>query len=107
MESRVTGREIVLAENARIQVRIYELQQKIIALNADKNELIQENTPNENLTRLNTALRIVLRNTEDKKDHYKAANIKKFEDFISNYIFSLLNNIGTLFQFDNQYMRNI
>ncbi|CAG8724063.1 13161_t:CDS:1, partial [Racocetra persica] len=40
---RVTGREIVLAENAKMQVRIYELQQRIIALNADRNELICEN----------------------------------------------------------------
>ncbi|CAG8819799.1 17562_t:CDS:1, partial [Racocetra persica] len=41
---RVTGGEIVLAKNARMQVRIYELQQRIIALNTDRNELIRENT---------------------------------------------------------------
>ncbi|CAG8685278.1 993_t:CDS:2, partial [Racocetra persica] len=122
---RVTGGEIVLAENARMQIRIYELQQQIRALNADRDELVQENTRlrnrnqefetdnnqirvrNENLTRLNDALKIVLRDAEDEKDHYKAANIKEFEDFISNYIFGLFNNIGTLLRFDNQYITNI
>ncbi|CAG8754754.1 7776_t:CDS:1, partial [Racocetra persica] len=44
MEPRVTGGEMVLAENARMQIRIYELQQQIRALNADKDELVQENT---------------------------------------------------------------
>ncbi|CAG8499392.1 9909_t:CDS:2, partial [Racocetra persica] len=122
---RITGREIVLAENAKMQIRIYELQQQIRALNADRDELVQENTrlrnrnqefetdnnqiraTNKNLTRLNDTLKIVLRDAEDERDHYRAANIKEFEDFISNYIFGLFNNIGTLLRFDNQYMRNI
>ncbi|CAG8696421.1 959_t:CDS:1, partial [Racocetra persica] len=125
MEPCVTGGEIVLAENARMQIRIYELQQTIRGLNANRDELVQENTrlrnrnqeletdnnqiraTNENLTRLNDVLKIVLRDTEDERDHYRAANIKEFEDFISNYIFGLFDNIGTLFRFDNQYMRNI
>ncbi|CAG8560504.1 18732_t:CDS:1, partial [Racocetra persica] len=114
--------EIVLAENSRLQTKIYELQQRIIALNADRDELIQENIclkskneelvternqfetdniqihiANENLTRLNDMLKIVLRDCEDEKDHYKATNLKEFEEFISNYIFSLFNNIGILF----------
>ncbi|CAG8777508.1 8987_t:CDS:1, partial [Racocetra persica] len=125
MDPRITGEEIVLAENARMQIRIYELQQQIRALNTDRDDLVQENTrlrnrnqefktdnnqiraANENLTRLNDVLKIVLRNTEDEKDHYKAANIKEFEDFISNYIFGLFTDIGALFQFDNQYITNI
>ncbi|CAG8787451.1 16655_t:CDS:2, partial [Racocetra persica] len=97
MEPRITGGEIVIAENSRLQVRIYELQHRINALNADKDELIhniQIRAANENLTQLNTALRTVLRDAEDEKDHYKAANIKEFDDFISNYIFGLFNNIG-------------
>ncbi|CAG8802841.1 4767_t:CDS:1, partial [Racocetra persica] len=125
MEPRVTRGEMVLAENARIQIRIYELQQQICALNADRDELVQENTrlrngnqeletdnnqihaANKNLMQLNDALKIVLRDIEDKRDHYRAANIKEFEDFISNYIFGLFNNIGILFRFDNQYTTNI
>ncbi|CAG8743678.1 34640_t:CDS:1, partial [Racocetra persica] len=116
---------MVLAENARMQIRIYELQQQIHALNADRDELVQENThlrnrnqeletdnnqiraANENLTRLNNALKIVSRDAENERDHYHAANIKEFEDFISNYIFGLFNNIGILFRFDNQYTINI
>ncbi|CAG8489480.1 34461_t:CDS:1 [Racocetra persica] len=110
MEHRITGREIVIAENSRLQIRIYELQQTIRGLNADRDELIQENTrlrnrnqeletdnnqihaSNENLTRLNDALKIVLRDTEDEQDYYRTANIKEFEDFISNYIFGLFSN---------------
>ncbi|CAG8851422.1 31142_t:CDS:1, partial [Racocetra persica] len=117
MKSRITSREIVIAENSRLQVRIYELQYRINALNADKDELIRKNTQlrnrneeitnkknqletdniqicaaNKNLTQLNTALRTVLRDAEDKKDHYKAANIKEFDDFISNFVFGLFNN---------------
>ncbi|CAG8590305.1 15024_t:CDS:1, partial [Racocetra persica] len=34
---------IVLAENARMQIRIYELEQRIHALNADKDELRSRN----------------------------------------------------------------
>ncbi|CAG8743731.1 18792_t:CDS:1, partial [Racocetra persica] len=97
----------------------------IHALNADRDELVQENTclrnrnqefetdnnqiraTNENLTRLNDALKIVLRDAEDERDHYRAANIKEFEDFISNYIFGLFDNIGTLFRFNNQYTTTI
>lgn len=125
MDSRVIGGEIVIAENARLQIRIYELQQRNRALNADKNELIQENTrlrnrneefenenvqiqrENENLKQLNDALKIVLRNAEDERDHYRAANIKEFDDFISNYIFSLFNNIWMWLRIDNRYMTNI
>ncbi|CAG8811712.1 33868_t:CDS:1, partial [Racocetra persica] len=124
--SRITESEIVIAENSRLTIKVYELEQRIHALNLDKDEIICDNThlrnrvkelvtekdlletdnnqicaANENLTQLNTALRIVLRDCEDKKDYYKAANIKEFEDFISNYIFSLFNNIGTLFRFNN------
>src|SRR5690349_9348319 len=95
MEPVVTGGELVLAENARLQITIYELQHRIRALNADKDELIRENTQlrnrneeletnniqfrteNENLTKLNNALRTVLRDAEDERDHYKAANIKE------------------------------
>ncbi|CAG8760104.1 16074_t:CDS:1, partial [Racocetra persica] len=35
--------EIVLAENARMQIRIYELEQRIRTLNADKDELRSRN----------------------------------------------------------------
>ncbi|CAG8714239.1 22389_t:CDS:2 [Racocetra persica] len=122
---KITGGEMVLAENARMQIKIYELQQQIRALNTDRDELVQENTclrnrndqfetdnnqtraANENLTRLNNALKIVLRDAEDERDHYRAANIKEFEDFISNYIFGLFNNIGELLRVDNRYMTNI
>ncbi|CAG8601450.1 16611_t:CDS:2, partial [Racocetra persica] len=95
MEPRVTGGEMVLAENTRMQVKIYELEQQIRALNANRDELVQENTrlrnrnqeletdnnqicaTNENLTRLNDTLKIVLRDAEDERDHYHAANIKE------------------------------
>ncbi|CAG8848802.1 30584_t:CDS:1, partial [Racocetra persica] len=43
-QPRVTGGEVVIAENSRLQVRIYELQHRINALTADKDELIHENT---------------------------------------------------------------
>ncbi|CAG8809594.1 21624_t:CDS:1, partial [Racocetra persica] len=105
MEPRITGGEIVIAENSRLQIKVYELEQRIRAFNADRDELVQENTllrnrndelvtdnnqiraANENLTRLNSALRIVLRDTEDERDHYRAVNIKEFDDFISNFVF--------------------
>ncbi|CAG8607658.1 20769_t:CDS:2 [Racocetra persica] len=114
-EPKITESEIVIAENSRLTIKVNELEQRIRALNADKNELrsrneelvternqfeannIQIHAANENLTQLNNTLKIILRDTEDERDHYKAANIKKFDDFISNYIFSLFNNIGTLF----------
>ncbi|CAG8818634.1 14624_t:CDS:1, partial [Racocetra persica] len=82
--------EIVITENSRLQIRIYELEQRICALNADKDELrsrneelvtkrnqfeadnIQIHAANENLTRLNNALKIVLRDAEDERDHYRA-----------------------------------
>ncbi|CAG8785366.1 21913_t:CDS:2, partial [Racocetra persica] len=105
MEPRVTGREIVIAENTRMQVRIYELQQRIIALNTDRNELICENTllRNRNEELVTKKNQFETDNIQiHEKEHYKAANIKEFEDFISNYIFGLFNNIGTLFRFDNQ-----
>ncbi|CAG8786700.1 25405_t:CDS:1, partial [Racocetra persica] len=125
MELRITGGEIVIAENSRLTIKVYELEQRIRALNFDKNELIhrvkelvnekdrletdnnQIRAANENLTQLNNVLKIVLRDAEDMRDHYKAANLKEFKEFISNYIFSLFNNIGTLFRFDNQYITNI
>ncbi|CAG8618046.1 24140_t:CDS:1, partial [Racocetra persica] len=44
MEPRITGGEIVITENSRLQIRIYELEQRICALNADKDELIHDNT---------------------------------------------------------------
>ncbi|CAG8780482.1 5235_t:CDS:1, partial [Racocetra persica] len=82
---RITGREVVIVENSRLQIRIYELEQRIRALNLDKDELIRDNThlrnrveelvqihaANENLTRLNNVLKIVLRDCEDERDHYK------------------------------------
>ncbi|CAG8660907.1 8977_t:CDS:1, partial [Racocetra persica] len=83
--------EIVDAENLRLQTKNYELLQRIIMLNGDKDELICENIylknrndeltneknqleanniqiheANKNLTQLNTALRIVLRDAEDE-----------------------------------------
>ncbi|CAG8557178.1 27461_t:CDS:2, partial [Racocetra persica] len=91
--------EIVIAENSRLTIKVYELEQRIHALNFDKNELIhrveelvnekdrletdnnQIHAANKNLTQLNNMLKIVLRNAEDKRDHYHAANIKKFDGF--------------------------
>ncbi|CAG8700475.1 17434_t:CDS:1, partial [Racocetra persica] len=125
MEPGITGGEIVIAENSRLTIKVYELEQRIRTLNFDKNELIhrveelvnekdrletdnnQIRVANENLTQLNDVLKIVLIDTEDEHDHYKAANLKEFEEFISNYFFGLFNNIGTLFRFDNQYTTNI
>ncbi|CAG8680167.1 17405_t:CDS:1 [Racocetra persica] len=114
MEPRITGGEIVIAENSRLTIKVYELEQRIRALNFDKNELIhrveelvnekdrletdnnQIRAANENLMQLNDILKIVLRDAEDERDHYRAANIKEFEDFILNYIFGLFNNIEIL-----------
>ncbi|CAG8773683.1 9737_t:CDS:1, partial [Racocetra persica] len=125
MEPRITGDEIVIAENSRLTIKVYELEQRIRALNFDKNELIhrveelvnekdrlkpdnnQIRAANKNLTQLNNALKIVLRDAKDIRDHYKAANLKEYEEFISNYIFGLFDNIRTLFRFDNQYITNI
>ncbi|CAG8738799.1 16503_t:CDS:1 [Racocetra persica] len=125
MEPRITGGEIVIAENSRLTIKVYELEQRIHTLNFDKNKLIhrveelvnekdrletdnnQIHAANENLTQLNDMLKIVLRDAEVEHDHFRAANIKEFDDFILNYIFGLFDNIGILFRFDNQYMRNI
>ncbi|CAG8851229.1 27539_t:CDS:1, partial [Racocetra persica] len=59
---------------------------------------------NENLTRLNDALKIVLRDAEYQRDYFKALNIEEFDNFILNYIFGLFNNVETWLQFDNRYM---
>ncbi|CAG8584542.1 28821_t:CDS:2 [Racocetra persica] len=99
MEPRIMEGEIVIAENSRLTIKVYELEQRI-----HNNQI---HAANENLTQLNDALKIVLRDAEDMRDHYKAANLKEFEEFISNYIFGLFDNIGTLFRFDNQYITNI
>ncbi|CAG8830736.1 27435_t:CDS:2, partial [Racocetra persica] len=83
MEPRITGGKIVIAENSRLTIKVYELEQRIRALNFDKNELIHrvKELVNEK-DRLETA-----NNQIHERDHYCAANIKEFEDFISNYIF--------------------
>ncbi|CAG8796071.1 36339_t:CDS:2, partial [Racocetra persica] len=106
MELKITGGEIVIAENSRLTIKVYELEQRIHALNFDKNELIHrvEELVNEK-DRLETDNNQI--HAEDERDHYRAANIKEFEDFISNYIFGLFDNIGTLFRFNNQYITNI
>ncbi|CAG8571286.1 27938_t:CDS:2 [Racocetra persica] len=94
-----------------VSIATGELVQENTCLRNRNQELERDNNQiratNENLTRLNDVLKIVLRDTEDQRDHFKALNIEEFDNFISNYIFSLFNNIGTLFQFDNQYTTNI
>ncbi|CAG8831130.1 10490_t:CDS:1, partial [Racocetra persica] len=41
---RIMGGEIIIVENSRLQIKIYELEQRICALNANKDELIRDNT---------------------------------------------------------------
>ncbi|CAG8578013.1 26163_t:CDS:1, partial [Racocetra persica] len=116
-QPKIMDREVLVAENSRLQTKNFELLHRINALNTDKDELIRENTrlrnrndeltneknqleadniqireANENLTQLNTALRTVLRDAEDERDHYKAGNLEEFNNFISNFVFGLFND---------------
>src|SRR5690349_8397078 len=104
---KLTGGEVLVTKNSKLQTKNFELLHRINALNTDKDELIRENThlrnrneelvneknqleanniqihaANENLTRLNTVLRTVLRDAEDERDHYKAGNLEEFNNFI-------------------------
>ena len=80
----LADKEQLIRENNNLRDRIQEIE-------TNNAQLIEENN---NLKELNNALKIVLRETEDERDHYKALNIAEFDNFISNYIFGLFNNIS-------------
>ncbi|CAG8841123.1 2197_t:CDS:1, partial [Racocetra persica] len=84
-------RDELIRENTRLRNRNEELVNEKNQLEANN---IQIHTANENLTQMNTALRNVLRDAEDEKDYYEAANLEEFNNFISNFIFRLFTNFS-------------
>jgi hypothetical protein len=112
-QPRLTGGEQLLQQNIQLASDNQDLLQRNIALLTDRDDLVRSNTrletriegllnevdrltqTNEHLILVNDALKIVLADCEDERNHYKNLNIRNFNIYIENFIFGLFNQIQT------------